>query len=130
MSCPFFTSELKSAWSAEMRPDTCAPTCTVTSADKVPVAVTRATIRPRWTFAVSNSGGGLGPKTSARTPAATGTGATTLRRGGGMLFDWVVTWARVLERLCAPDQQDPGQVFQGDVPAGPQRGKRARLSRR
>src|SRR5260370_9023094 len=40
-----------------MRPDTCAPTCTVTSGDSVPVAVTRATTRPRSTAAVVNLGG-------------------------------------------------------------------------
>src|SRR4051795_9961894 len=36
-----------------MRPDTWLPTCTVTSADTVPVAVTRAVIRPRSTLTVS-----------------------------------------------------------------------------
>src|SRR5439155_20761741 len=53
---PFFTGELKSASRLWMRPDTCAPTCTVTSAESVPVAVTRATTRPRSAFTVSNFG--------------------------------------------------------------------------
>ena len=36
-----------------MRPDTCVPTWTVTSADSVPVAVTFATIGPRSIATVS-----------------------------------------------------------------------------
>ena len=53
MTCPFFTGELKSALSSAMRPDTWLPTCTVTSADSVPVAVTCATIGPRSIATVS-----------------------------------------------------------------------------
>ena len=34
MTWPFFTGELKSTLITEMRPDTCEPTCTVTSADE------------------------------------------------------------------------------------------------
>ena len=50
---PFFTREPKSACSSAMRPDTWLPTCTVTRADTVPVAVTRATRSPRSTRALS-----------------------------------------------------------------------------
>ena len=59
MSCPFFTGEFQSTNSFCTVPETCVPTWTVTSADSVPVAVTRATIRPRSTAAVSNSTGGF-----------------------------------------------------------------------
>ena len=53
MICPFFTSDSKSAKSASMRPETWLPTCTVTIADSVPVAVTFAAMAPRSTAAVS-----------------------------------------------------------------------------
>ena len=39
---------------AEITPDTWLPTCTVTSAESVPVAVTFATTAPRSAEAVSN----------------------------------------------------------------------------
>ncbi len=58
MSCPFFTRELKSAWSACTRPETWLPTWTVTSAESVPVAVTLPTMRPRSTAMVSSWGPG------------------------------------------------------------------------
>ena len=46
MSCPFFTGELKSAYQASMRPETWLPTCTVTIAETVPLAVTFAAMGP------------------------------------------------------------------------------------
>ncbi len=49
----FFTSDSKSAKRASMRPETWLPTCTVTSAERLPVAVTLAAIAPRSTAAVS-----------------------------------------------------------------------------
>ncbi len=54
MTCPFFTCELKSAWSSRMFPDTCEPTCTVITALSVPVVATAATREPRVTGAVRN----------------------------------------------------------------------------
>ena len=42
-----------------MRPETWLPTCTVTSAESVPVAVTRATMRPWSTLTVSYLSAGL-----------------------------------------------------------------------
>jgi hypothetical protein len=59
MSSPFVTCELKSAPSFEMRPLTCAPTCTVTSAESVPLAVTFAVMRRVSTFAVLYAASGL-----------------------------------------------------------------------
>jgi uncharacterized membrane protein len=47
------TGELKSACSSAIRPETWLPTCTVTMAERVPLAVTLATIRPRSSLAVS-----------------------------------------------------------------------------
>ena len=46
MTCPFFTGELKSTKIFAMRPETWLPTCTVTIAESVPVAVTLAAMRP------------------------------------------------------------------------------------
>ncbi len=46
---PFFTSELKSALSSWMVPDTCVPTWTVVTACSVPVAPTVSTTSPRVT---------------------------------------------------------------------------------
>ena len=40
-----------------MRPETCAPTCTVVTADNAPVAETRETTSPVSTTAVSSLGG-------------------------------------------------------------------------
>ena len=45
MTSPFVTLELKSTLIAWMRPDTCVLTMTVTSGERVPLAVTLATIR-------------------------------------------------------------------------------------
>src|SRR6185503_17275101 len=43
---PFFTFELKSAYSAWMRPETWLPTSTVTTACRLPEVLTRDTTRP------------------------------------------------------------------------------------
>ena len=56
--CPGLTTELKSAPSAWIVPDTCAPTWTVTIGLTVPVAVTLARIGPRSTVVVSNRNAG------------------------------------------------------------------------
>src|SRR6266545_8049161 len=52
-----------------MRPDTWLPTCTVTSAESVPVAVTFATTLPRSTSAVSSIDG-AGPPACQRQAAS------------------------------------------------------------
>ena len=52
------TSELKSANSAWMRPDTWLPTSTVTTADRLPEVLTRETTSPRSAAAVWNCGAG------------------------------------------------------------------------
>jgi hypothetical protein len=49
-----------------MRPLTCAPTCTVTSAESVPLAVTFAVIRRASTFAVLNAASGFACATCHR----------------------------------------------------------------
>ena len=54
ITCPFFTRWPKSAYSSAIRPDTWLPTCTVTSAVSVPVAVTRPVTSPRSTRAFSS----------------------------------------------------------------------------
>ena len=80
MSCPFLTVELKSARSSAMRPETWLPTWTVTSAERVPVAVTLATILPRSTLAVSICGLGLFPALQRQiATAATSTAAAAMR---------------------------------------------------
>src|SRR5690242_6534438 len=74
-----------------MRPDTCAPTCTVTSADRVPVAVTRATSRPFSTLVVVHftSAGFWWVFIQAKPPIASSAIATTtiqptFKRGVGI----------------------------------------------
>ncbi len=52
MSWPFFTTELKSAKSSLICPETCEPTWTVITAFRVPVAETAAVSGPRVTGAV------------------------------------------------------------------------------
>ena len=52
-SCPFFTGELKSTDIAEILPETWLPTSTLTTALKVPLAVTCWTRSPRAAVAVS-----------------------------------------------------------------------------
>ena len=54
ITCPRFTRWPKSAYSSAIRPDTWLPTCTVTSAVSVPVAVTRPVTSPRSTRAFSS----------------------------------------------------------------------------
>src|ERR1043165_6322616 len=54
MIWPFITLSLKSACSSRTRPETCAPTCTVPRADRVPFAVTCAAIVPFVTLTVLN----------------------------------------------------------------------------
>ncbi len=56
MTCPFLTSELKSACSALIVPDTWLPTWTVVTASSVPVASTVEITSPRDTSAVVNAG--------------------------------------------------------------------------
>ena len=53
MSWPFFTGELKSTVIWRICPLTWAPTWTVTSAERTPVAVMRATTGPLSTVPVS-----------------------------------------------------------------------------
>ena len=81
MICPFSTFELKSAESVAMRPLTWAPTCTVTVAWSVPLAVTRPTIFCLRAGAVlySNSGGAEASRQrrSANAPPATTSSTTT-----------------------------------------------------
>src|SRR5262249_29480834 len=55
-SWPFLTGVLKSTNSSLTRPETCAPTWTVVTAESVPVAVTRALMCPRSARTVSNCG--------------------------------------------------------------------------
>jgi hypothetical protein len=57
-TCPLRTSELKSALSSMMVPDTCVPTCTVVTACNVPVAPTVSTMSPRVTAAIVTVGSG------------------------------------------------------------------------
>ena len=63
MSWPFLTWLLKSACSSAIRPETWLPTCTVTKADRVPVAVILAVMAPLLTKAVRTrwSSGSCGP---------------------------------------------------------------------
>jgi hypothetical protein len=53
---PFFTGELKSAYSSWMRPDTWLPTSTVTTACRLPEVLTRETTLPRSRRTVWYSG--------------------------------------------------------------------------
>jgi hypothetical protein len=69
MTWPFFTGELKSTKISLIRPETWLPTCTVTSAESVPVAVTRATMRPRSTRAPIRTGRRSSCATCSRTRA-------------------------------------------------------------
>jgi hypothetical protein len=46
-SCPLLTWLLKSAWRRAMMPDTWLPTCTVVTAETVPVALTVMVTLPR-----------------------------------------------------------------------------------
>src|SRR5688572_6881638 len=68
---PASTDVLKSAYSAATRPDTWLPTCTVTVADAMPVAVTFGAMRPLSTLAVSYVGADFPEHDSAATAAAT-----------------------------------------------------------
>ena len=54
-----------------MRPDTWVPTCTVTVAESVPVAVTLATTSPRATLTVTNWGTSALPRPFHHTPNPT-----------------------------------------------------------
>ena len=81
MSSPFLTGELKSARSSAMRPETWLPTCTVTMAERVPLAVTLATMRPRSSLVVSICVLGLFPELPRQaTTAATATTAAAAMR--------------------------------------------------
>ena len=71
MICPSLTWLLKSAPSFEMSPETCDPTCTVTTAFSAPVAVTVASTAPRSTFAVRKvTGASRSARLQAQTPPA------------------------------------------------------------
>ena len=61
ISAPFFTGELKSAYSSWMRPDTWLPTSTVTTACRLPEVLTRETTLPRSATAVWYSGAASPP---------------------------------------------------------------------
>ena len=56
MTCPFFTSALKSASTSRICPDTWELTCTCTVAASVPEAATVAVSVPRSTLAVRSWG--------------------------------------------------------------------------
>jgi hypothetical protein len=56
MTWPLRTSELKSAYSDWIVPETCVPTWTVVTASTVPVASTAFTTLPRITLAVTGAG--------------------------------------------------------------------------
>src|SRR5689334_2641608 len=81
-----------------MRPDTWLPTWTVTSAESVPVAVTRATIRPRSTEAVSNfSSDDFFPHPTASTASAMAAAARS--QVNAMLLRFIVETPQGGERL-------------------------------
>ena len=61
MRWPFFTAELKSAYSSWMRPETWLPTSTVTTACRLPEVLTRDTTLPISATAVWYSGASSPP---------------------------------------------------------------------
>ncbi len=71
-----------------IRPDTCVPTWTVTSADNVPVAVTLATTEPRSTVTVSKRGGAFAAtwRRQAQIPTPPPTSTTAISTTANDLF--------------------------------------------
>src|SRR3954471_1614444 len=98
-----------------MRPDPGLPTWTVTSAESVPVAVTRATIRPLSTGAVSYfSSVVFRPHPAASTASARAVAARPLVNA--MLLRFIVETPQGRERLSRPTSmaahffKDPGEA--------------------
>ena len=60
MTWPLRTIELKSAFSSRTTPETCVPTSTVSTASRVPVALTASTMSPRLNGWVVTTGSGDG----------------------------------------------------------------------
>src|SRR5215469_5060464 len=77
-TCPFFTGVLKSAYSARMFPETCEPTCTVTTAFGVPVADTVDAISPHATGAV-RYWASTGPRSAVQAPKPITVSVATVR---------------------------------------------------
>ena len=63
MTWPLRTIELKSAFSSRTTPETCVPTSTVSTASRVPVALTASTMSPRLNGWVVTTGSGAAVRT-------------------------------------------------------------------
>ena len=98
-----------------MRPETCVPTWTVTSADSVPVAVTLATIGPRSTVTVSKRGWALAAtwRFQAQNPTMPPTStAATNRTANGFFMG-----ASALVRLRLSTGPGPGRRSYAFLPS-------------
>ena len=77
MRSPRRTCELKSANSDCTRPDTWLPTSTVTTADRLPEALTRETTSPRASGSVVYRGASPLPELKRQSPPSTSTTSTS-----------------------------------------------------